>query len=114
MDSSGNIYLTGFTHDLGEADFPTTPGAYDETQTGIIDVFVSRLTPSGTGANDLYYSTFIGGGFYSFGRSIALDGSGNIYVAGYTAESFDFPTTTGAFDETYNDIGGEALRTPLF
>ena len=50
---------------------------------------------------DLYWSTFLGGTQDDLGIGIATDGSGYIYVTGTTG-SDDFPTTTGAFDGTYN------------
>ena len=47
---------------MDTTDFPTTTGAYDTSHNGHgDDVFVTKLTPSGTGANDLLYSTFLGG-----------------------------------------------------
>lgn len=91
LDDAGNVYVTGYTDSL---DFPTTPGAYDE---GHHDGFVSVLDPT---LSDLRYSTSLGGVAYA----IALDDAGNVYVTGYTS-SDDFPTTPGAYDETYNGEG---------
>ena len=52
--------------------------------------------------SDLIWSTYLGGGHQDFGDGIALDKTGHVYVLGRT-QSFDFPTTTGAFDTTLND-----------
>ena len=46
---------------------------------------------SGTLSIGLVYSTYLGGGHDDEGRGIAVDGSGNAYVTGYTLSS-DFPT----------------------
>ncbi len=45
------------------------------------------------------YSTFLGGNALETGAGIAVDLSGNVFVAG-TTQSPDFPTTAGAFDRT--------------
>src|SRR4051794_12317917 len=45
------------------------------------------------------FTTFLGGNSNETGAGIAVDGSGNSYVAG-TTQSPDFPTTTGAFKRT--------------
>ncbi len=56
---------------------------------------------------ELVYSTYLGGsptdGGYGddYGYAIAVDSSGNAYVTGMTS-SFDFPTTPGGYDTTYN------------
>ncbi|MCU0799533.1 MAG: SBBP repeat-containing protein, partial [Candidatus Thermoplasmatota archaeon] len=42
LDSSGNVYLTGYT-DNSETDYPTTNGAYDKTQNGDYDVYISKI-----------------------------------------------------------------------
>ncbi len=99
IDSGGNIYVAGETY---SSDFPTTPGAYDTSNNGISsDAFVSRLSSDLT---SLLASTYLGGASSDLGNSLAIDSNGNIYVAGRT-DSSDFPTTTDAYDTSYN---GEA------
>jgi hypothetical protein len=97
LDDAGNAYVTGRTYGFG---FPTTSGSYDETYNGGgSDAFVAKLNAMGS---DLEFSTFLGGSVNEGGfQGIALDDTGNVYVAGYT-ESPDFPTTPGAYDTSYN------------
>ena len=59
---------------------------------------MTKLNASGSA---LVYSTFLGGTDTDDGEDIAVDGSGSAYVTGDTC-SADFPTTTGAFDTTFN------------
>src|ERR671918_601632 len=98
VDGAGSAYVTGETE---SSNFPTTAGAFDTTQSGV-DAFVTKLNATGTAP--LVYSTYLGGSSTDRGRGIAVDGSGSAYVTGQT-ESTDFPTTTGAFDTTYNSSG---------
>ncbi|MBI5293193.1 MAG: SBBP repeat-containing protein [Chloroflexi bacterium] len=106
VGGSGNVYITG---DTGSSNFPTTPGAFD-TSMGGSDAFVTKLNAAGSG---LVYSTFLGGSTNDYGNAIAVDGSGNAYVTGYTISS-NFPTTPGAFDTTCNCVSyGEAFVTKL-
>ena len=46
-----------------------------------------------------YFATYLGGTGKEFCEAIAVDDSGNIYVAGNTV-SADFPTTSGAYNRT--------------
>jgi hypothetical protein len=56
---------------------------------GVIDAFVTKLNPAGTGAADLVYSTYLGGLNSDIGHGIALDGAAtpNAYITGETATS---------------------------
>jgi hypothetical protein len=84
VDSEGNAYVTGTT---SSTDFPSLNAA-QPTNAGAYDVFVSKLSPSGSA---LVYSTYLGGSGSDYANAIALDASGNVYIAGYTT-STDFPT----------------------
>lgn len=122
--ATGELVIYGTT---GSADFPITPGAYDNTfngGTGItvdvlidffsgIDIYVCKLSADGT---SMVASTYIGGtsndgmnlasgfttqyNYADFARGeVILDDANNVYVASSTV-STNFPTTPGAFQTT--------------
>jgi len=96
IDDYCNAYVTGYTN---SSNFPITPGAFNSTNDGSYDVFVLKLNQTGTA---LIYSTYIGANVEDEdGKGITVDASGNAYVTGWTY-SATFPTTTGAFDTTFN------------
>ncbi|MEK5037562.1 DUF7948 domain-containing protein [Sporosarcina sp. FSL K6-3457] len=91
VDNAGNAYIVGTTF---SANFPTTTGAFQTSNNGFGDVFVTKFDPSGTA---LVYSTYLGGTTsFDQGWDVAVDNAGNAYVTGVTF-STDFPTTPGAF-----------------
>ncbi len=98
IDSSADVYVTGAT---GSTDFPIEEAVQDTFGGGAFDAFVAKIHGAdGT----VIYSTFLGGGGEDRGVGIAVDASGNAYVAGRTASS-DFPTTDGAFDTSCGTDG---------
>ena len=106
-DSDGSIYVAGGTH---SRDFPTTPNAYDPTQNGLEDGYLTKLAADGSGA---LYSTCLGGTSYDSAFDVAVDAIWTAYVAGKT-RSADFPTTSNAFDRTLGGTqDGYAVRISL-
>ena len=112
IDASGNAYAAGST---SSTNFPVTPGAFQTTQNaaadGGVNAFVSKLNPTGTA---LVYSTYLGGSTGDSASALAIDGSGNAYVAG-SASSTNFPVTAGAFQTTnkygFGTPGGPSSTT---
>ena len=74
------------------ADFPTTPGAYDETPGG---PFVTRFAADGS---SLVASTRFKGGHP---LSVTED-AGTILISGHSFFADNLPATPGAFDTTWN------------
>lgn len=100
VDNSGNAYVTGETSS-SQSTFPATVGpdlTYDGG--GWSNAFVAKVNPSGT---SLDYCGYIGGQGPEHGYAIAVDASGNAYVAGETARpaSAYLPVVVGP-DLTFN------------
>jgi len=106
VDGSGNAFVTGYTN---STIFPTTIGAYQTSNAGGSDAFVTKLNATGTA---LIYSTYLGGTGIDIGNAIAVDASGNAYVTGYTG-STNFPITTGAYQTTYGGGNRDGFVTKL-
>jgi uncharacterized protein (TIGR03437 family) len=101
-DSAGNTYVVGSRALPGT---PTTISIISGTLStsinsietnGTSDVFVSKLDPNG---KLLFTDTFSGKG-YDAGTAIAVDPSGNIYIAGNTS-SDDFPLSNALQRQMY-------------
>jgi len=90
VDKSGAAYITG---DTSSANFPVTSGVYQSGLAGSVNAFVTQLDGSG---QFLRYSTYLGGSGSDVGLAVALDSTGNAYIAGSTA-STNFPATGDAF-----------------
>ena len=93
VDAAGYAYVAGDTY---SQDFPVTPGAFQATNHGVENAFVTELNAAGKG---LVYSTYLGGSDYDRAGGIAVDDAGQAFVAGVTT-SADFPVTPGAFQAT--------------
>jgi Calx-beta domain/Carboxypeptidase regulatory-like domain/Beta-propeller repeat len=95
VDAAGNAYVVGGT-DFRE--FPTTPGAFMTTGTGMFGggPFVTKLNPTGSA---LVYSTYMRNNI----SAMALNAAGEVYVTGIADGTLT--TTDDAFQRT---LGGEA------
>ncbi len=88
-DSAGNLYLTGETSS-GSLWNNSSPARSSR------EAFIVKLNPAAT---QVLYTLYLGGSGNDSGRAIAVDSSGNAYVAGVTS-STNFPVTSGAFSSS--------------
>ncbi len=89
LDSSGNIYITGYTKSTG---FPVTDTAFQK-DVKLIDAFVCKFSPD---CLTLLYSTVIGGAGDDRAYGLAVGQDGSMHIVGNT-DSYDFPVSTNAF-----------------
>lgn len=108
--------LTTVTGVAGSSDFPTTPGAFDQTNSSGLDIFVTRLNQD---FSQLVFSTFIGGSLGSgsdFVDAMSVLPNGQVAITGQT-KSIDYPVTPGAYDTTPDTtalpFAGDAFVTML-
>jgi hypothetical protein len=104
VDSSGNVFVTGYTF---STDFPTAGGFDTDFGGGLEDAFVTRVDATGNPA----WSSYLGGSGNDIAGDVAVDPSGDVYVAGDT-QSPDFPTL-GGFDTTFLGGPNDAFVTKL-
>jgi hypothetical protein len=97
LDSAKSAYVTGTTS--AATGFPVRVGPDVSYQGGAFDAFLAKVSADGS---TLLYSGYIGGAAQDFGNAVAVDSSGNAYVAGATlSDESSFPTLVGP-DLTYN------------
>jgi hypothetical protein len=89
IDSAGDVFVTGAT---SASDYPVAGGGTGSSGSGGggEEVYVTKLDPTGT---EVLYSTYLPAPGFSSAAAIALDDSGNAYVAGLAGSS-GFPTTS--------------------
>ena len=80
IDTQGNCYMAG----VGIIN--PTPGAFQSTKP-----FGGQFVMKVDGAGNTLYATYLGGSGGDRPNGLAVDGDGNVYIAGSTASN-DFPT----------------------
>lgn len=104
LDVSNNAYVTGSTNSTS---FPVTAGALQANLGGLQNAFATKLSSNGS---SLLYSTYLGGSGTDTGQAIAVDSSGNAYIAG-TAGSANFPTTNGSLVMEVANLGNYSFSS---
>ncbi|MEQ1826588.1 MAG: SBBP repeat-containing protein, partial [Pirellula sp.] len=106
VDSSGNVYVTGSS--------TATWGSAVRAYSSGTDAFVAKLNSSGT----LVWNTFLGAAGTDTGRGIAVDSSGNVFVAGDTTTTWGsavraYTSGTDTFAAKLNSSGNLVWNTFL-
>ena len=110
VDQAGNVYVTGSTQ---STDFPLQNPIQKVNNTNAPTGFVAKLNPAGS---QLIYSTYIGGGVFNDDTitrpyAIAVDGSGNAYLTGFTSAP-QFPITAGAYQTICGTLVNNVTNCP--
>ena len=94
VDAGHNVYVLLST---GSSNMPT-PAAFDPTLGGTRDLYLAKLSATGS---QLLFGTYLGGSGdeQSETHGITLDQQGNVIVAA-TTTSTNFPVTPGVFQDT--------------
>ncbi|MEK7681846.1 MAG: SBBP repeat-containing protein, partial [Chloroflexota bacterium] len=102
VDTAGNVYVAGFTE-------TALPG---QTALGNGDAFVRKYNSNGI---EQWTSQF-GTNLSDLAQGLAVDGTGNVFVAGYTEGAFSGQTSAGQFDAFVRkyDPTGAAVWTRQF
>jgi hypothetical protein len=101
VDAGGNAYVAGGTF---STNFPVT-AALQATSGGGQDAFIAKLNAAGS---NIVYSTYLGGSggtpsAAEQANAIAVDASGNAYVAGVTS-SGNFPVSAAALQTSFAGV----------
>ena len=100
VDTNGNAYVTGSS----DAAWGVNPSPVRPFSGGS-DAFAAKLEKD-TGA--ILWHTFLGSGSQDYGKGIAVDGSGKVYVAGYSDGTWGSPSPGMGYKG-----GGDAFAAKL-
>jgi len=99
-DATGNVYVTG---SFGETvDFDPGTGSSILTATNNGSIFIQKFDLNG----NLLWAKSTEGTGSTFGKSIDIDNSGNIYITGLFLQTVDFDPGTGTFNLTSQQTNG--------
>ncbi|MFN5237080.1 MAG: SBBP repeat-containing protein, partial [Bacteroidota bacterium] len=104
VDGTNGVYVSGYTESSTGINSSGITGftAYS----GAGDAMAAKFDNTGTPV----WSTYYGGTGADYGYGIAVDGKGDVYLAGQLASSI---TMTGGADNTYGGGGGDAFLSKV-
>jgi hypothetical protein len=107
---NGDVFVVGYTF---SANFPVwNPGGgayYQNTNNGGYDAFIAKFSGSNLSR---FWCTYFGGNSDDEAYSVAVDGSGNVFVVGWTTSTSNFPLWNpggGAYYQNTNNGGYDAF-----
>jgi hypothetical protein len=92
VDSSNNIYIAGTSHSSWNGPASTEPL---HAHSGLDNITIIKLNSNG----DYQWHTFYGCNGDNEGLGIAVDFSDNVYISGYSEESWDGPGPTAPLND---------------
>lgn len=95
LDGSGNAFITGYFN--GTVDFDPGAGVASLASAGSDDIFLAKYDASG----NYVWAKGIGSTGSDIAYSLALDGSGNIFITGYYLGTADFDPGAGTANLSY-------------
>jgi phosphoribosylformimino-5-aminoimidazole carboxamide ribonucleotide (ProFAR) isomerase len=100
VDSSGNVYITGSFQQTVNFN----PGGTADSHTAVLDdIFLTKINSDGSYG----YTITMGGTGQDYGRSVAVDSSGNVYITGSFQETVDF--NPGGTADSHTSAGLEDI-----
>jgi hypothetical protein len=104
---NGTLYSSGITNHVNVGGtFPVTPGAFQTSYGGLYDIAILKYDSIGS---HKLYASYLGGSSNETPHSLVMDKASKDLIVMGTTSSSNFPTTTNAFDRSYN--GGSPLST---
>lgn len=95
-DEKGFLYAAGCAFNTG---YPVVTGSYQVNFAGgVADIVLTKYDTSGS---FLIYSTYLGGSGTEVPSSLVVNNSNQLVLMGTTG-SFDFPVTTGSWDNSFS------------
>ncbi|GAB3830811.1 DUF7948 domain-containing protein [Hymenobacter jeollabukensis] len=96
-DQQGNMYSGGIAFAAG---YPTSPGAFDTSFGGVIDMAIIKYNSAATGSASRLWATYIGGSGADVPHSLVVNNQGDLLVLG-TTSSANYPVTGNGFDQHF-------------
>jgi gliding motility-associated-like protein len=99
-DNQENIYGAGQVFSIG---YPVTLGAIQPVFAGgLTDMIITKFDAD---CSNLIFATYLGGSEKEYPKSMCVNNNNDLYILG-TSGSNDYPTTSNAYDSTFNSTSG--------